>query len=168
MKKRLISVLIAVVFLMVMFAACSDEPQEVNIADYSASGPSVGKVEAKVGTNLKKVIVTWEAANNATGYNVYYQKEGVKAPSSIGSGLNNYYTYDGNGDQTYASGSPVYNTDPNKWTAIFDIPTTTNPYTFTSGKYKFGVQVKEVIGDAYNYFPVKWSDPIDVTIVTVP
>jgi hypothetical protein len=126
----------------------------VKIDSNKAPGP--GNVEAVpttanlVSQGVKGVIVSWDAAENASGYQLYVQQEDKKTiESNIGTPQNN---------NTYASsdGAPSVNTDPDKWSALVQL----QPGTVQSGKkYRFGVQTNPI---QQSYIPsdIVWSDYI--------
>jgi len=83
MKKRLMSAVIAAVVLMALFAACGDEVQTVA----NETAKQVGTITV---TQLAKnyyVVVSWDAVEGGTGYQVYVQVEGK---NNILNGYNDY------------------------------------------------------------------------------
>jgi hypothetical protein len=148
MKKRLISVLIAVVFLMVMFAACSDDPQEVKIVGTSSSS-SASNVNAVLTGDKESAILTWDAAQNAYEYDICVQQEGKKTVERASGSASNEYTYN-------ASGVGSANLDVDKWAAKISVR------YYTTGKYRFGVIANVVGGSVANSSDIKWSNYIEL------
>jgi hypothetical protein len=161
MKKRLISVLIAVVFLMVMFAACSDEPQEVKVVGQSMSNPTVNSVTVVKSNDNKSVILTWDAVENGTAYTVYWQREGKKTVERIGSEVYDYsdspLKFIGWWKTYNAALVSSDNTDQDKWTAVYTFNTAT-----PSAKYRFGISASVVGAGSLNTTSIKWSEYIQI------
>jgi hypothetical protein len=153
MKKRLISVLIAVVFLMVMFAACSDEPQEVKVVGYDTSNSSASNIKAVRATGVGSlVIVTWDAAENASNYNLYVKQEGKKTITDASS------NYKGNGFSYGADGiANTPNTDVDKWTAIVNLANDIYP---AGSSFRIGVRATVIGNGDLSANGIKWSEPV--------
>jgi hypothetical protein len=150
MKKKLIGVLIAVVFLMVMFATCSDEPQEVKVVGYDVNASEVASVTVE--TSKDYVLITWDGVENGTGYTVYYQKEKTKTVTQLGGGWH-YRSY----DVTTGTSTKDTDPDPDKWSYLAG----TNKFHVT-GNYRFGVQTIDA-DPAHRSSGIKWSDYYPIT-----
>jgi len=150
MKKRLIGAVLTAVVLMVLFAACSNDPQEVSVVSMKqADAPS--NVKAVQTTDKQYVIVTWDAAQNGVSYGVYAQLEGKKTVFSVGGYAQNYYTY------STKDGDTSTNDDIDKWSLRYRL------YSLDDliGSVRFGVIAEDI--DATSQFSgVSWTDYITV------
>jgi len=132
MKKRLIGIALIAVVLMIMFSAC-----EQTVVFPTASRPS--DVTASL-LNAAYVKVTWKAAEDASSYNIYYQKDGTKTISKSNSYGTNSYTYLADGNSSYTS---VPNLDPDSWSALLSIGyASSGAGSLSNGSFKIGVQAE--------------------------
>jgi len=171
MKKRILGAVIAAVVMMLLFAACSDEPQL--IAYETADKVSAVNV-AQIGSNYF-VIVSWSAAKDGSGYRVYAQQSGTKSIIDCGWGQN---------EDVYSSkagtvGSPYsyLDTKPNigaidSWSKCIEVQyqvtygtgilaTSEIDGDLPSGSWRFGVQTVSPYPNTANS-DIKWSDYISV------
>jgi len=157
MKRKLIGAALAAVVLMILFAACSDEPQLVAWQP----AKSVAAVTPEQTTDKYYVLIKWDAIEDGTNYQVYVQEEGKKTVYQFGGGQNsNIYSP--------TTGFPsIPNTDRDKWSKIISVEYTITGTTYTDGelpngkKYRFGV-VTEDIKPSHSSSEIKWSDYISV------
>jgi len=155
MKKRLYFAAVAATALLVIFASCNNDPQEVKIAGQAtAGGPS--KVTAVQLNDKSGTIVSWEAAQNAVDYNVYWQLKDKKTINIANSAeATNRYIYSVAGGQTL-------NADSDKWNAFVDYAG-----SLQVGQVRFGVQAMVITpGGALEGMgqvsDIVWSDYIAV------
>jgi len=184
MKKRILGAVIAAVVMMLLFAACSDEPQL--IAYETAS--KVSSVSAtQFGSNYY-VVVSWSAAKDGSGYRVFAQQSGTKSIIDCDYGQNiSVYSPKiagitggptvGN-PSSYLDTQP--NTDPDAWSKLIRVQ-----YTVTSGNssgggtitstingdlpsgiWRFGVQTVSPYPNT-TYSDIKWSEYVTVASGTL-
>jgi len=191
MNKKIIGAVIAAVVLIVAFAACSDEPQEVNVVDYDYQGNAkqVAAVNvAQVDSNYN-LILTWEAAQDGTGYDVYCQKEGTKTVKQLnGMGPTNEGSFSANTPAVNQKGPAGLKwtdnkTNPDNWTFAIAVQyTETTTYgtgvgaisnsqlrgNLPPGSYRFGIRTYDAI-NRHSPSDIKWTTytpvaaPADVT-----
>ena len=165
MKKRLISMALIALFLMVIFSACDD--LEVTVIRNQASAPS--KVEAKTVGNNNWVVVTWPAAKDAIYYDVYIQKKGTKtiskrtdndAPNDVSP--TNEVSYSGSAQTPYYT--EERNTDPDKWTVLIDVAKSSDAYAggvYGGSEFRFGVSAITA-DENLAKSNIKWSSYITI------
>ena len=131
MKKGLIGVAIAIVVLMVLFTACDKdkEPQDVNLVGFSKAQSVAFVTATQIGSNYY-VLVSWDAVENGSNYDLYYKQEGKKTVNnyyagtgSRGVGPQNRYTITTSSitSSTIPQISTTANTDIDKWSAVIDV-----------------------------------------------
>jgi len=182
MNKKIIGAVIAAVVLLGAFAACSDEPQDVNVVDYDLrNAKQVTDLNVnQVGSNYY-LIFTWTAVDNGSGYKLYYKEEGKKT-------VKEFQQPWGYSNSTVSAKSPVAgrqgpaglewtrNTDVDKYNLNVDVQyTVTTTYTgigapapdidyngeLPPGTYRFGIKTYDV-RERVDPSDIKWSKPITV------
>jgi fibronectin type 3 domain-containing protein len=143
MKKGLICAVIAAVVLMVLFPACG--PSEVKVVELAkSSAPSNVSATFATAAGIKTLTIKWEAADNATGYDVYAQKDGERDIFTDVSGYS--VTKSGNVYTAVLADSYGY-----IFTTLGDLP---------PAKYRFGV-----IAEGYSSMQpsdIVWSDYVTI------
>jgi hypothetical protein len=152
MKNKLAMAALAAALLCgLAFSACKNDVQDVRIVPDTIN---VDAVTVALTTNKAYVIVSWDAVDDAKGYDLYFKKEGEKEvkPGPNGSEQNTY-TYDP------ATGDQSVNPNPNKWSARIS---TNGGGAPQAGAYRFGVQVDGAYSasQGLTVFEIVWSDPI--------
>jgi len=172
MKKRIIGAVIAAVVMMLLFAACSDEPQLVAWE----KAEKVAKVDVTQISGFYFVIISWDAAKNGTGYDVYAQQKDTKTLISCGYGQNKLTYRVGSTGTPLTSIDSIDNTEIDKWskciavqyTYIYGTGGSATTYTrgdLPPGTYRFGVQTRTALTNT-NPSDIKWSD--DFTVIGPP
>jgi len=169
MKKNFIGAAAAAVVLMVLFAACDNEPQEVKLVGYPLAA-QVSSVTVTQTSNKYHIIVSWDAIKDGNGYKVYYQQEDKNTVDSFGAAQNDF-TYP---SASTVSGTYAYldnltaNDDVDKWSAAISVKFTYTSYgltytrgTLPPGTYRFGVQSSDTDPN-HKDSDIKWSDYITV------
>jgi hypothetical protein len=144
---------------MVMFAACSDEPQEVKIVGYDVKASKVASVTVE--TSNDYILITWDAVENGTDYYIYDQKEKSKTVSTLYNGnniTNNLEGPDNYGSFNSSTGVWTNGTDPDKWSFLIHI----SWFTGYNGSYRFGVQTIDADPNK-SASDIKWSDYKQIT-----
>jgi hypothetical protein len=136
MKKALLFA-VSIVLVTLVFSGCKDDVTTVT----GVRASQVAEVTVTATTDGKYAIISWDAVEGASDYNVYAKiKDGVSVVS-IGSGQNtNVYLL--------ANGNLDDNANFDKWSARVDIDTATTSLPGKVGtEFYFGVQTEGVITD---------------------
>ena len=153
---------IVVLACMVLFVGCSNEPQEVNIANWDAlngRGPAATSVSAQKTTNGTYVIITWGAAENAYDYELYIKEEGKKTIMRV-------YSYSGSSviippqwsSKFNPDGSTTDNSDIDAWSARITIGSSGGGSLVAGKTYRFGIRASGPDSSS----SIVWSSPIQL------
>jgi hypothetical protein len=148
MKDKWLMVTLAALLVCGMaFTACENGVQDVKMVLDQAN--KVASVTAVTGTNL--VIVSWDAAEDAGGYQLFYREEGKKTVQQISGGIGNPQNA-----VTYgADGTSIPNTDPDKWSALV------SPVLAGTGRsLRFGIRTSPLQSGNITYSDIEWSNVI--------
>ncbi|GHV93423.1 hypothetical protein AGMMS50268_39260 [Spirochaetia bacterium] len=139
-------------------AGCQNGTQEVNgtvgsYTAFAAAAPTNVKVEKNLTAHL--LHLTWDAAEDAISYQVYFREVSTKTITSapLAGPAINANTYKSNGD------TPTVNIARDKWNALITL--TVNNSSATAGnviegkQYQFGVQANQINTSS----SIVWSDP---------
>lgn len=140
----------------VLFAACSNVTQvEGTVSTKESKASTVENVAAVKTGNGLYVIVTWDAAEDATSYRVVYQEKDKKTLQWASDNASNSSIYSTN------DGSTEDNTDIDKWSKRITIGTRDS--TFRVGiTYRFGVMAESSIDNTTGNSDIVWTDYITV------
>jgi len=166
MKKRLMSAVIAAVVLMALFAACGEEVQTVA----SETANQVGDITV---TQLAKncyVLISWDAVEDGTGYQVYCQQEGKKSVIELDWGWQWNTITNNDPEDEYLDYKAI--TDPDKWCYPAQVKRkrldgpASDPYIsyigkVPTGRVRFGVQTYTANPNKAQS-EIKWSDYKDI------
>jgi hypothetical protein len=149
MKKGLIGAVIAAVVLMVLFPACG--PSEVKVVEMmKASAPSNVSATFTTVETVKILTIKWEAAENATAYQLCAQQNNVRDIIKLG-----YYTPDsiftGTAISSFTKAGNVY-------TLIYQ----PNSSELPAGSYHIGISAYGV-SDFTQPSGIVWSDYVNIS-----
>jgi hypothetical protein len=109
--------------------------------------PSVSLTQVAKTDNY--LILSWDAVENATYYEVLYEKEGQKT-------IEEHWGDNGTKPEFKPGGTIDWpdNPDPNKYYTVFEL---TGASKLAAGKYRFGVRVSSVLPSTQSS-DIKWTE----------
>jgi hypothetical protein len=159
MKNKLVMVALAAAMLCALsFGACKQDVQDVSIAEDKAE--AVASVTVTKISGQTAYIVTWDAVDDAGGYQVYVRVNGAKTLETISA--QNYVTYSDDG-----TSKP--NANPDKWAASVSFATSGGAsVVLPAGTYsvEFGVQTGPFNNNSINAAnsDIVWSSAVTVAL----
>jgi fibronectin type 3 domain-containing protein len=160
MKNKLVMAALAAALLCgLAFSACKNDVQDVRINYDKAEAVEEVKAVNVTAAGANAVILTWNAVDDAGGYNVYLKVDGAKTLRNIGGGWTGV-TYT-------AAGGESTNTDLDKWTKYVSFGNNEGEVSLPTGTYAvtFGVQTRPL--DQYSGgapSDIVWSNALTIKL----